>query len=85
MGSQGKSGCAWEELFRHLRCMRRDRGEESCSARYAVLERIPPPVVWVEFVEAPRNVSNSVLLETLGKFVLEFFFISGPQFAYWPR
>ena len=60
--------------------MRRDRGEECCSARYAVLERIPPPVVWVEFVEAPRDVSNSVLLETLGKFVLEFFFLSvGPS------
>ena len=52
--------------------MRRDRGEESWSARYAVLESSSSPVAWVELVEAPRDVSYSVLLDLLGKFVLEF-------------
>ena len=76
MCSQEKSGYAWEELSWHLRCMHRDRGEASCSARYAVLESSSSPVVWVELVEAFCDVSNSVLLDMLGKFVLEFFFAS---------
>ena len=38
MCSQEKGGYAWEELPWHLRCMRRDRGEAGCGARYAVLE-----------------------------------------------
>ena len=54
--------------------MRRDRGEASCCARYAVLESSPSPVVWAELDEATCDVSNSVLLNMLGKFVLEFFF-----------
>ena len=74
MRSPEKRGCAWEELPWHLRCMRRDRGEASWSARYAVLESSSSPVAWVELVEAPRDVSYSVLLDLLGKFVLEFFF-----------
>ena len=76
MCSQEKSGYAWEELPWHLPCMRRDRGEASCGARYAVLESSSSPVAWVELVEASRDVSYSVLLDLLGKFVLEFFLLS---------
>ena len=36
MCSQEKSSYALEERPWHLRCMRRDRGEASSSARYAV-------------------------------------------------
>ena len=50
--------------------MRRDRGEASFSARYAVLESSSSPVAWVELVEASCDVPCSVLLDLLGKFVL---------------
>ena len=50
--------------------MRRDCCETECGAGYAVLECSPSPADWAELVEAACDVSYSVLIDLLGKFVL---------------